>query len=178
MTTPTESPSTHQASHLAALAGRYLTFNLDRESFAIPVSKVREIVRLTDITPVIQMPDYIRGVINLRGRIIPVVDLRIRYRCAKVEDTAHTCIVVAHVHTQSGRNTPMGLIVDSVDEVTSITASEIEPPPDFGAMVAADDLLGMAKVRGTVKALLDIDRAIGGVTLPAPSMATAATPQP
>ncbi len=158
---PVSTPPT-SATALAALAGRYLTFNLDRESYAIPVTKVREIVRLTDITPVLQMPAYIRGVINLRGRIIPVVDLRIRYGCAKAEDTAQTCIVVAHVRTQAGHTTPMGLIVDAVDEVTSIAASEIEPPPDFGAQSAADDLLGMARVRGGVKALLDIDRAVGG----------------
>ena len=151
---------------MAALAGRYLTFNLDSESYAIPVAKVREIVRFTAITPVLQMPSYIRGVINLRGRIIPVVDLRIRYACPKAEDTEHTCIVVAHVRTQAGRTIAMGLIVDAVDEVTSIAAADIEPPPDFGAQLAAEDLLGMARVRGTVKALLDIDRAVGGVTMP------------
>lgn len=164
MTTTQAPSSTADGNTLAALAGRYLTFNLDRESYAIPVTKVREIVRLTDITPVLQMPAYIRGVINLRGRIIPVVDLRIRYGCARVEDTAHTCIVVAHVRTRAGHTTPMGLIVDAVDEVTSIGAADIEPPPDFGAQLAAEDLLGMARVRGSVKALLDIDRAVGGST--------------
>lgn len=151
---------------LAALAGRYLTFNLNRESYAIPVSKVREIVRFTSITPVPRMPDYIRGVINLRGRIIPVVDLRIRYACPDTRDTEHTCIIVAHIRTQAGHTTPMGLIVDAVDEVTSIGAADIEPPPDFGAQLVMEDLLGMARVRGTVKALLDIDRAVGGAVIP------------
>lgn len=94
-----------------------------------------------------------------------MVDLRIRYGCPNVEDTEHTCIVVAHVRTQAGRTIPMGLIVDAVDEVTAIAAGEIQPPPDFGAHMTADDLLGMARVRNTVKALLDIDRAIGGAAL-------------
>lgn len=166
MTSSPDCPTATENGSLAALAGRYLTFNLDRESYAIPVTKVREIVRFTDITPVPQMPAYIRGVINLRGRIIPVVDLRIRYGCPNVQDTEHTCIVVAHVKTQAGRTIPMGLIVDAVDEVTAIAAGDIEPPPDFGAQITAEDLLGMARVRNTVKALLDIDRAIGGVTVP------------
>jgi len=176
MTTNSPLAPTAETGALASLAGRYLTFNLDRESYAIPVAKVREIVRLTDITTVIQMPAYIRGVINLRGRIIPVVDLRIRYGCSRVEDTTQTCIVVAHVRSRTGRTIPMGLIVDAVDEVTSIPASEIEPPPDFGAQVAAEDLLGMARVRGSVKALLDIDRAVGGAEMGALDGSEAGSP--
>ena len=145
-----------------AAAGKYLTFILGGESYAIPVLKVREIIRLTSITTVPQMPDYIRGVINLRGKIIPVMDLRLRFGFGKADTTDQNCIVVVQVKSPSGQATAMGLVVDAVEEVAQLATSDIEETPDFGSQISTAYLLGMAKIKGVVKALLDIDRVIGG----------------
>ncbi len=150
---------------LAALAGKYLTFILGGESYAIPVLKVREIIRLTSITSVPQMPDYIRGVINLRGKIIPVMDLRLRFGFGKADTTDQNCIVVVQVKSPTGQATAMGLVVDAVEEVAQLATADIEETPDFGSQIATDCLLGMAKIKGVVKALLDIDKVIGGDTV-------------
>lgn len=139
------------------LAGKYLTFRLHDESYGIDVLKVREIIRLTNITAVPQMPAYVRGVINLRGKIIPVTDLRVRFGFPEAQNTDLTCIVVVQVKLADGKTTQMGLIVDGVEEVINITAGDIEETPDFGAQIATDYILGMAKIKGFVKALLDID---------------------
>lgn len=144
------------------LAGKYLTFIIGGESYAIPVLKVREIIRLTTITAVPQVPDHIRGVINLRGKIIPVMDLRRRFGFTEAAQTEQNCIVVVQVRTPSSQTTAMGLVVDAVEEVAQMTASDIEETPDFGAQVTTDYILGMAKIKGAVKALLDIDKVIGG----------------
>jgi purine-binding chemotaxis protein CheW len=147
------------------LAGKYLTFILGNESYAIPVLKVREIIRLTNITTVPQMPDYIRGVINLRGKIIPVMDLRLRFGCAAAANAEQNCIVVVQVKNPAGQATAMGLVVDAVEEVAHLAAADIEETPDFGAQVDTEYLLGMAKIKGAVKALLDIDKVIGAETV-------------
>jgi len=147
------------------LAGKYLTFILGGESYAIPVLKVREIIRLTSITTVPHMPDYIRGVINLRGKIIPVMDLRLRFGFTGAASTEQNCIVVVQVKNPSGQTTAMGLVVDAVEEVAQLAAADIEETPDFGAQVDTEYILGMAKIKGAVKALLDIDRVIGGDTV-------------
>jgi len=150
------------------MAGKYLTFILGGESYAIPVLKVREIIRLTSITAVPQMPTHVRGVINLRGKIIPVQDLRMRFGFPEAGNTDQTCIVVVQVRTGDGQSTAMGLIVDGVEEVTQIAAGDIEETPDFGTQVSNDYLMGMAKLKGAVKALLDIDQVIaadGAVSL-------------
>ncbi len=144
--------------------GKHLTFVLGREHYGLPVLKVREIIRLCEITPVPQMPDYIKGVLNLRGKIIPVADLRLKFRLSKITDTDLTCVVVVQVPLADNTKTLMGLIVDAVEEVVNLTAADIEPTPDFGGAVQADYILGMAKVKGTVKALLDIDRVVTAVT--------------
>src|SRR5258707_291386 len=109
-----------------ALAGKYLTVVLDNEAYGIAVLKVREIIRLQKITPVPQMPGFVKGVINLRGRVIPVVDLRVKFGL-KAEFTERTCIVVVQVKLSSEQTVHMGLIVDSVEEVVTLTAAEIEP---------------------------------------------------
>ena len=147
------------------MAGKYLTFALGGESYAIPVLKVREIIRLTSITTVPQMPDYIRGVINLRGKIIPVMDLRLRFGFAAAANTEQNCIVVVQVKNPAGQATAMGLVVDAVEEVAQLAAADIEETPDFGAQVDTGYILGMAKIKGVVKALLDIDKVIGGETV-------------
>jgi len=143
------------------LAGKYLTFTLHRESYGIEVIKVREIIRLANITAVPQMPDYVRGVINLRGKIIPVIDLRLRFGFPEADTTALSCIIVVQVKLPDSRATQMGLVVDGVEEVISIAATDIEETPDFGAQVSTECILGMAKIKGVVKALLDIDKVIG-----------------
>lgn len=150
------------ASTLSALAGKYLTFQLGGESYAIPVLKVREIIRFTTATAVPQMPDYIRGVINLRGKIIPVMDLRLKFGFCDIAQSDQNCIVVVQVKNSAGQSTAMGLVVDAVEEVAQIAPGDIEETPDFGSQLCTEYLLGMAKVKGAVKALLDIDCVIGG----------------
>ncbi|MBI4028608.1 MAG: purine-binding chemotaxis protein CheW [Verrucomicrobia bacterium] len=148
-----------------AKAGKHLTFTLGRESYGLEVLKVREIIRMQDITPVPQMPDYVKGVINLRGKVVPVIDLRLKFRLAKAEFTERTCIIVVQVSLASGTSSLMGLIVDAVEEVVNIIAQEIEGPPDFGAKLSAEYLLGMAKLKNGVKTLLDIDRVVTAETI-------------
>lgn len=146
--------------------GKYLTFVLGRESYGIQVLKVREIIRLTDITAVPQMPDCVRGVINLRGKIIPVIDLRVRFGLTAVDPTERTCIVVVRIASSSGCGDQVGLIVDAVEEVLHIPSADIEPTPDFAGACDTGYLLGMARVKGAVKCLLDVDRVVGLASAP------------
>ena len=150
---------------LASKAGKYLTFVLGRESYGVAVLKVREIIRLCDITPVPNMPAHIKGVINLRGKVIPVVDLRLKFQLSKIEDHDRTCIVVVNIVLPSGAHGLMGLIVDSVEEVVNVPAADLEPTPEFGLPLDTDYILGMAKIRGAVKALIDIDRVVAAETI-------------
>ena len=139
---------------------KFLTFMLGKASYGIDVLKTREIIRLVDITAVPRMPDYVKGVINLRGRIIPVIDLRLRFALANADATERTCIVVVKVSLPGSLTLQMGLIVDAVEEVINLPDADIEPPPNFGAQVTTDAILGMAKVRDSVKTLLDIDKVL------------------
>jgi len=139
------------------LAGKYLTFILGEEAYGIPVLKVREIIRFTAPTSVPQVPDYVKGVINLRGKIIPVVDLRLKLRIPVSEIGAHTCIIVVQVASATLAAKPMGMIVDGIEEVTQLSADEIEFAPSFATDLHTDHILGMAKVQNTVKTLLNID---------------------
>lgn len=145
---------------LNQLAGKYLTVFLDQESYGIAVLKVREIIRLQKITPVPQVPHYVKGVINLRGRVIPVIDLRLKFGL-DAEVSERTCIVVVQVQMANGSN-QMGLIVDNVEEVVTLNGTDIEPTPEFGTRLDTSCLLGLAKVKGVVKTLLDIDRVVCG----------------
>lgn len=149
----------------ASLAGKYLTFRLSAESYGIVVLKIREIIRLQPITPVPQMPYYIKGVLNLRGKIIPIIDLRSKFGLQNIADTDHTCIIVVKVGGDA--NLQLGLIVDAVDEVINISGNEIEPPPDFGTVLDTSFIMGVAKIKGAVKILLDIDRVVAEETLKA-----------
>jgi purine-binding chemotaxis protein CheW len=151
-----ESNSTAVAEHRA---GKYLAFRLGKEDFAIQVLKVREIVGIQDITSVPQMPPYVKGVINLRGRVIPVVDLRLKFGLPEREYTPRTCIIVVQVRS-GGVSIQTGVIVDEVSEVLTLAPAEIEDTPDFGEDVGTPYLLGMAKVKGNVKMLLDIDQVL------------------
>ena len=150
-TTTTAKPST--------FTGKYLTVGLANEAYGIAVLKVREIIRLLKITPVPQMPAFVKGVINLRGRVIPIVDLRVKFGL-EAAFTERTCIVVVQVRPASGQIVQMGLIVDCVEEVIHLTEQEIEPTPEFGTKVDTSYLLGLAKVKGQVKTLLDIDKVV------------------
>jgi purine-binding chemotaxis protein CheW len=148
----------------ASRAGKYLTFQLGREEFGIPVLQVREIMGLQDVTTVPNTPHHVKGVINLRGRVIPVLCLRARFGLDQPEYSTRTCIIVVQVHTAGGE-TQMGVIVDSVSEVLTINGEEIEDTPDFGGGMATPYLRGMAKVKDKVKILLDIDRLLGSQEL-------------
>lgn len=158
---PTE---TTTATTTVDLTGKYLTVVLDQEHYGIAVLKVREIIRMQKITPVPQMPHFVKGVINLRGRVIPVIDLRAKFDL-KAEFGARTCIVVVQVRMASGDAVNTGLIVDSVEEVANLTNEEIEPAPEFGARVDTSYILGMAKVKDIVSMLLDIDRVVAPQTM-------------
>ena len=140
-------------------AGKYLTFQLANEEFGMRVLTVREIMGLQEITAVPQTPAHVKGVINLRGKVVPVIDLRLKFGIPPAEYTQRTCIIVTQVQGESGA-TLMGVVVDGVSEVLSLTGNEIEDTPDFGEQIAGDYLLGMAKVKGKVKILLDIDRVL------------------
>ncbi len=139
--------------------GKYLTFSLDKEQYGIGILKIKEIIGMIPITPVPRTPEYVKGVINLRGKVIPVVDLRQRFSMGVVDSTDRTCIIVVEIESQSG-TVMMGILVDSVSEVLNIKGEEIEDTPTFGTTVDTDYILGMAKMDGGVKILLDIDRVL------------------
>jgi purine-binding chemotaxis protein CheW len=140
-------------------AGKYLTFRLGPEEFGVRVDKVREIMGVQEITSVPQTPGYLKGVINLRGKVIPVVDLRLKFGLEAIEYTQRTCIIVVQVRGEAG-TIQVGLVVDTVSEVLNLAGADIENTPDFGAQVSTPYILGMAKVKGKVKILLDIDRVV------------------
>jgi purine-binding chemotaxis protein CheW len=140
----------------AGKEGKYLTFSLDNEQYGIGILKIKEIIGMIPITPVPRTPEYVKGVVNLRGKVIPVIDLRQRFSMGAVDTTDRTCIIVVEVESQSG-TVLMGILVDSVSEVLNIKEDEIEDTPTFGTQVETDYILGMAKMDGGVKILLDID---------------------
>ena len=135
-------------------AGKYLTFFLGNEEYGLKILTVHEIIGMMPVTRVPRTPDFIKGVLNLRGKVIPVIDLRIRFNMDVVE-TQDVCIIVVQV-----RGIQMGIVVDRVSEVVNINADEIEPPPSFGFDVPTDFLLGLGKSQGRVKMLLDIDHVL------------------
>lgn len=145
-------------------AGKYLTFQLHHEEFAIGVLKVREIMGVQEITAIPQTPAHIKGVINLRGKVVAVIDLRLKFGMPAADYTPRTCIVVTQVRGEAGL-VLIGVVVDGVSEVLNLTGSEIEDTPDFGEVTEAQYLLGMAKVKGKVKILLDIDRVLSAQDL-------------
>jgi len=144
--------------------GKYLVFHLGREEFGIRVLKVREIMGIQDITAVPHTPAHIKGVINLRGKVIPVVDLRLKFGMPSEEYTPRTCIIVVQVRAEAG-SMLMGIVVDGVAEVLNLAVADIEDTPDFGDGTATPYLLGMAKVKGKVKILLEIDQVLASSDL-------------
>lgn len=174
MANPVEPLSSQASGPLARLAGKYLTFNLSSEAYGVPVLKVREIITMLPITSVPQMPNHVKGVINLRGKVIPVIDLRTKLGFPAPEATENNCIVVVQLPARGGELRNIGLIVDAVEEVANIATEDLEPPPDFGGAISVEYLLGMAKVKGVVKSLLDIEKVIADevVKLPADQVAS------
>jgi len=148
METQVAEAGTEQA---GTLAGKYLTFFLGEQEYGVEILKVREIIGMVQITPVPRTPDFVEGVINLRGKIIPVIDLRGKFDLESVERTEETCIIVIDV-----AGVEMGIIVDKVSEVQDIAAGQIEETPDFGATVDTDFILGIARNESQVTVLLDI----------------------
>lgn len=149
--------STLHAAATAAVPGKYLIFRLGAACYGVSVLSVREIIRLCPVTPVANMPAHVRGVINLRGRIIPLVDLRTRFRLPVAADDDRTCVVVAQVPSADGGLRPYGVVVDGVEEVASFTRDTLEPVPDFGGAIDARFLTGMAKTATGVVTLIDLD---------------------
>jgi purine-binding chemotaxis protein CheW len=139
--------------------GKYLTFSLAGEEYGIGILKVKEIIGMMSITMVPQTPVYLKGVINLRGKVIPVVDLRIKFGMEPIEYNERTCIIVVEISGEA-RTIHMGIVVDSVSEVLNIKAADIEETPNFGTQLNTEYILGMAKSSGGIKILLDIDRVL------------------
>jgi purine-binding chemotaxis protein CheW len=155
MQTSVATPET--SSTADARAGKYLTFRLGREEFGIRVMQVREIMGLLEITPVPHTPAHVKGVINLRGKVIPVVCLRSKFSLPPAEYTARTSIVVVQV---DGGKVLAGVIVDAVAEVLNVAPGDIEDAPDFGSNAQTSYLLGMAKIKDSIKILLDVDQVV------------------
>ena len=150
-------------------AGKYLTFSLGGEEYGLEILKVREIIGMMGITSVPRTPGFVKGVINLRGKVIPVIDLRLKFGMPAAEQTEETCIIVVDVG-----KVEMGIIVDKVSEVLNIASDEIEDPPSFGVDVDTDFILGMGKAEEKVTILLNISRVLTG----AESAALVAAGQP
>ncbi|MCA1905513.1 MAG: chemotaxis protein CheW [Desulfarculus sp.] len=142
------------------LGGKYLTFQLGEEQFGLEILKVREIIGVLDVTKVPQTAAFVRGVINLRGKVIPVMDLRLRFGLPWREDDERTCTIVVEVGEADGHRRLMGIVVDQVREVVSVRDDDVENTPSFGVELDTAYILGMAKLEGGVKILLDIDRVV------------------
>jgi len=136
---------------------QYLTFGLGEEVFALETGSVREVIELVSVTRIPKTPPYMRGVINLRGHAVPVVDLRIKFDMPKVADTVNTCIIIVDVEVE-GENCYMGAIVDSVREVFEMTNDQINPPPRMGTAIRADFIRGMGKQNEEFIMILDIGK--------------------
>ena len=139
---------------------QYLTFMLAQEQFAIGILGIKEIIEYQGVTEVPMMPPCVRGVINLRGAVVPVVDLLARFGRPSSAVTKRTCVVIVEAACGSDERQVMGLLVDAVNEVLDISAADIEPPPAFGARLRSDFIQGVGKVRGKFVLLLDVDRAV------------------
>ncbi len=147
--------STAVAEATADLGGKYLTFRLADEEYGLEILKVREIMGMMEITAVPRTPEFVRGVINLRGNVIPVIDLRLKFGMEAVEQTEETCIIVVDVEGME-----MGIVVDRVSEVLDIVAEEIQDAPSFGVSVDTDFILGIGKANDQVTILLNISEVL------------------
>ncbi len=148
-----------EAGALIDKEGKYLTFALAEEEYGIGILKIKEIIGMMPITTVPQTPEFVKGVINLRGKVIPVMDLRLRFGLDSIDYDERTCIIVVEVTGSSGV-VQIGTVVDTVSEVLNIKGEEIEDTPAFGTKLDTEYILGMAKMEGGVKILLDIDQVL------------------
>ena len=151
---------------MSQYGGKYLTFKIGAEEYGVEILKVQEIIKMMDITKVPRVQSYVRGVINLRGKVIPVIDLRLKFGMEEKKTTDLTCVIVLQVAHAHG-SIVMGAIVDEVSEVLDISAEHIEPTPDFGTEVDTNFILGMGKVGKMVILLLDIDKVLSTAELTA-----------
>ena len=158
---------------MASLAGKYLTFRLAAEEYGLEILKVQEIIKMQDITKIPRAPGFVRGVINLRGKVIPVVDLRLKFDMQTLETTVKTCIIVVQVKKATFTVT-MGIIVDEVNEVLDVNGEQIEPAPEFSAVVEASFILGIGKVGKKVVILLDVNKVLASGEIDALTKETAA----
>ncbi|MDD2853825.1 MAG: chemotaxis protein CheW [Desulfuromonadaceae bacterium] len=143
---------------------QYLTFKLDEEVFALDVAKVREILEYTTVTKVPQTPDFMRGVINLRGSVVPVIDLRLKFGMSATEQSVNTCIIVTEVDME-GETILLGVLADSVQEVNEMEPAQIEAAPHIGTRLNTDFIKGMGKQDGNFVMILDIDRVFTSIDL-------------
>ena len=148
-----------QDRNMSELAGKYLTFFIGEETYGLEILKVQEIIGMQEISKVPRTPEYVKGVFNLRGKVIPVADLRLKFGMEEQKRTRHTCIIIVNVQNE-GKEVNMGTIVDQVSEVAEISGDEIEPAPSFGNQVATNFIMGMTKTKDSVKILLDIDKVL------------------
>jgi purine-binding chemotaxis protein CheW len=156
----TETEAIDQVTKLTAVKkGKYLTFSLKKEEYGIGILKVKEIIGMMPVTSVPRTPEFVKGVINLRGKVIPVVDLRLKFEMESIEYTDRTCIIVVEIDSNE-TTVLIGIVVDAVSEVLNIKESEIEETPQFGTSLNTEYILGMAKMEGGVKILLDIDKVL------------------
>jgi len=166
MATMTEKNSSNGAiSDIGAkLAGKYLTFKLADEEYGLQILKVQEIIQMQEVTRVPRTPDFVRGVINLRGKVIPVIELRKKFDMEDAKDTEKTCIIVVQV---GDMNNPlvMGIIIDEVSEVLDINGQHIQETPSFGTNINTDFIMGVGKIGEQVKMLLDIDKVLSASEL-------------
>lgn len=149
---------------MAEREGKYLTFTLAEEEYGIGILKIKEIIGMLPITSVPRTPDFVKGVINLRGKVIPVIDLRLRFGMGEIDYTERTCIIVVEIDGQAG-TVLIGIVVDSVSEVLNVKGEDVEDTPTFGTRLDTEYILGMAKMEGGVKILLDINRVLSGEEL-------------
>jgi purine-binding chemotaxis protein CheW len=141
--------------------GKYLTFSLAKEEYGIGILRVKEIIGMMPITTIPRVPGFVKGVINLRGKVIPVMDLRMKFGMEEIGYTERTCIIVVEIAGQTG-SVLVGIVVDAVSEVLNIKGNDIEDTPTFGEKLNTDYILGMAKISGGVKILLDINEVLTG----------------
>lgn len=154
-----ESTTNQSIDVIAKREGKYLTFSLANEEYGIGILKIKEIIGMMPITTVPQTPDFVKGVINLRGKVIPVIDLRLRFGMPAIDYTERTCIIVVEIKGSTA-TVQIGIVVDSVSEVLNIKGEDIEDTPTFGMTLNTEYILGMAKMEGAVKILLDIDKVL------------------
>ncbi len=137
---------------------QYLSFNLENEVFALDISKVREVLEFTTVTKVPQTPDFMRGVINLRGGVVPVIDMKVKFGMGETETSINTCVIITEVGLDDGERTVLGALADSVQEVFDMPAEDIEPAPKLGTQLNTEFLMGMGKKDDEFVLILDIDK--------------------